>query len=40
MKERAIMGWTTIGSIFGRGVAIAIAGAGAFMVASYVLDWL
>jgi hypothetical protein len=27
-------------AILGRGIAIAIAGAGAFVLASYALDWL
>jgi hypothetical protein len=34
------MGWITIASIIGRGAAIAIAGAGAFVIANYALDWL
>jgi hypothetical protein len=29
-----------IASILGRGIAIAIAGAGAFVIANYALDWL
>ncbi len=40
MKECARMGWATIGSILGKAVAIAIAGAGAFMIANYGLGWL
>jgi hypothetical protein len=40
MTECAGMGWTAIGSILGKGLAIAIAGAGAFVIASYMLDWL
>jgi hypothetical protein len=39
-EECAVMGWTTIGSIVGKDVAIAIAGAGAFVIANYVLEWL
>jgi len=34
------MGWITIASIIGRGAAIAIAGAVAFVIANYALDWL
>jgi hypothetical protein len=34
------MGWIAIASIIGRGVAIAMAGAGAFVIANYALDWL
>jgi hypothetical protein len=33
------MGWVAIASIIGRGVAIAVAGAGAFVM-NYALDWL
>jgi hypothetical protein len=29
-----------IASILGKGIAIAIAGAGAFVIANYALDWL
>jgi hypothetical protein len=36
----AVMGWIAIASIIGRGVAIAMAGAGAFVIANYALDWL
>ena len=36
----AVMGWIAIASIIGRGIAIALAGAGAFVVANYALDWL
>jgi hypothetical protein len=34
------MWWIEFASIVGRGVAIAIAGAGAFVIANYALDWL
>jgi hypothetical protein len=34
------MGWAVILSIFSRGIAIAAAGAGAFAIANYALDWL
>jgi hypothetical protein len=34
------MGWIVIASILARGTAVAIAGAGAFVIASYALDWL
>ena len=34
------MGWIAIASIIGRGIAIALAGGGAFVVANYALDWL
>jgi hypothetical protein len=40
VPECASMGWTEIGSILGKGVAIAIAYAGAFVIANYALDWL
>jgi len=34
------MRWIAITSIIGRGVAIGMAGAGAFVIANYALDWL
>jgi hypothetical protein len=34
------MGWIAIGSFLGRRMAIAIAGAAAYVMASHVLDWL
>jgi hypothetical protein len=38
--ECASMGWIVVGSIVGRFIAIAIAGAGAFAIANYALDWV
>jgi hypothetical protein len=39
-RECAAMRWIAIVSFFGRAIAIAIAGAGAFVIADYALNWL